>query len=736
MKLMHIAGGGDRGGAKTHILNLCRHLSRDTDLTLISMRSGEFPDDAQALGIKTKTFFSRFVPGDYIRLLKEVRRQKPDIVHCHGAKANVAGVLIKLFCRSTIVTTVHSDYRLDYMQSFLKRNTIGRMNSAALRYFDYYVTVSDNFAKMLTGRGFSPTKIMTIYNGLDFNAPSPKGDRAEYLSRAGLKYEEGDVILGILARLDPVKDIATLLRAFALAQRRVPNIKLIIGGEGDDMSMLKALAKELGIEKSVGFLGWITDVPAFFSCCDIDVLCSISESFPYSILEGVREGCAVITSDVGGMRDLIQNGENGYIFAPKDVDAFAEYIVDLAKNPAKRADFAAKLFETASSKYSLESMSSTQTAIYSRLLTLEERAKTRDGVLVCGAYGRGNSGDESILKAIIDTMRQVDPLLPICVMTRKPAETRLLHMVDAMYTFNLFSFLRKLKRTRLYINGGGSLIQDMTSSRSLYYYLFTIWAAKKRGCRVLMYGCGIGQVHLEHNRRISGKILDKNVDIITLRDPQSVRELESMGVTKPDMRMSADPALCLTPASVDEVDNIFLKWGLDPYGKYICFSLRSWKDFDSYDVFTTCAKYAYEKYGLTALFLPIERPKDFLPSQQACEGLDTPHKILEGTDDVELTIAMLKKMELVCAMRLHALVFSAAAKVPFIGVSYDIKVEGFMEYAGIPQACSTLGSVTAPWLKAQIDEALKNSESRRAVSGRLHEYESRNAQAARELLQK
>ena len=84
-------------------------------------------------------------------------------------------------------------------------------------------------------------------------------------------------------------------------------------------------------------------VPHFFAACDIDVLCSISESFPYSILEGIREGCAVITSDVGGMRDLIDSGESGYIFNPGDYETFAGYIVDLAKDPEKRRRFAEKL---------------------------------------------------------------------------------------------------------------------------------------------------------------------------------------------------------------------------------------------------------------------------------------------------------------------------------------------------------------------------------------------------------
>ena len=735
MKLMHIAGGGDKGGAKTHILALCSRLKENNDLTLVSLRSGEFADDAQAQGIKTKTFFTRNIPMDYVRLIREAKRQKPDIVHCHGAKANLAGVLIKLFTGATIVTTVHSDYRLDYMHSFLKRNTIGRMNALALRFFDYYVTVSDNFKRMLIERGFSPQKMMTIYNGLDFSEKAEKPDRKTYLKeRAGLDYEEGDVVLGIPARLNPVKDISTLLRAFALAQKTVPNLKLIIGGDGEEMDKLTSLSRELRIDKSVSFMGWLRDVPTFFAACDIDVLCSISESFPYSILEGIREGCAVITSDVGGMRDLIESGESGYIFKPGDYETFASYIVDLALDPDKRRRFADKLYDKASRMYSLDSMAATQQGIYQNILTLEQRKKDRDGVLICGAYGRGNAGDEAILQAILDTMRAIDPLTPLCVMTRKPKQTELKHKVKAVYTFNIFKFLRQMRSARLFINGGGNLIQDVTSTRSLFFYLFTIWAAHRRGCRVLMYGCGIGHVKRGLNKRIAGSILNRNVDIITLRDPESLRELDEMGVTQPDIRMSADPTLCLTAADDERACELMLQRGLDPNGKYICFALRSWKGFSDISPFTEAAKYAYEKYGLTAVFIPFEQPADIPSCQRAAEGLETPHLLLTGIRDVELLLAVLKRMTAVCAMRLHALVFSAAADVPFIGVSYDVKVKGFMEYAGNP-GVTDLRRLDAGWLKSAIDKVMLDPHALDQVVERLRTLERRNSEAARELLE-
>ncbi len=732
MKIFHVAGGGDRGGAKTHILALCSRLKERYDLTLVSLRSGDFPDSAREAGIRTRTFFSWFVPYDYWQLIRLVRQEKPDIVHCHGAKANIAGLLVKLFCRATVITTVHSDYQLDYMNSAAKRFTIGAMNARALRHIDYYVTVSELFKSMLISRDFDPHKCMSIYNGLDFSEKAAPFDKVAWLRQSGIDYEEGDVVLGILARLTPVKDIPTLLQAFAKARQGNPRLKLLIGGDGEDTEALKAQAAALGLGKSVSFMGWVTDVPHFFAACDIDVLCSISESFPYSILEGIREGCAVITSDVGGMNRLIDSGENGYIFQPKDVDTFAQYILELSRDAAKRRRFADALYEKASSLYSLDSMAATQSRIYEDIARLEQAPKRRE-VLICGAYGKGNSGDEAILRAIITSMRAIDPLIPLTVMTRKPEETRLLYGVRAIYTFDVPRFLWAAGRTKLFINGGGSLIQDSTSSRSLYYYLFTIWAARHRGAKVLMYGCGIGHVEKPFNQKLARLILDHKEHVITLRDAISRQELLDMGITKPDVRDSADPALSLEPVSDQAAQDYMKAHGLDPDGKYICFSLRPWKEFDNYAPFAEAADYARETYGLEAVFMPIEDPTDLAPSRRTAQLMHSGSHLLPAPQQVELTMAVLKRMQLMCAMRLHALVFSAAANTPFLAVSYDIKVQSFMKYVNNPSCCD-LQSVTGQFLREHIDRIMADPAPYRDNAARLRAMESQNNRAAREML--
>ena len=116
----------------------------------------------------------------------------------------------------------------------------------------------------------------------------------------------------------------------------------------------------------------------------------------------------------------------------------------------------------------------------------QRKVNNRSGIVICGSYGLGNAGDESILKAILQEVRTVAPAEEITVLSRNPEETKLCHGVRSLHMFDLPAIYRLMGRTKLYINGGGSLIQDVTSRRSLWYYLFTLRMAKRRGCKVLM----------------------------------------------------------------------------------------------------------------------------------------------------------------------------------------------------------------------------------------------------------
>lgn len=739
MKVLHMMGGGDVGGAKTHIMSIITELrTRGYDVHLVSFRTGPFPEEAAARGVPV-TVIEHMNPVRCRReLLTLIDEFAPDVIHCHGAKANLMGALARRARHIPVMTTVHSDYRLDYMGMPFKQATRGSLNAMSLRFLDFYQPVADRMARTLITRGFDPEKMVTIYNGMDFNGSVQGQDRAAYIANMwNVSVSPTDVCCALAARLTAVKDIGTAIKAFAKALQEAPQLRLFIAGDGEDEESLKKLTRHLGVQERITFCGWVGDIPHYFAAMDVNILSSLSETFPYSILEGVREYCATVSSDVGGMPDLITSGENGFIFQPGDADALAKYLVRLAKQPELRQSFAQALYEKAAQEFSLQCMCDMQIQNYERVLALFHRPKEeRSGIVICGAYGKGNAGDDAILKAIVQEMREIDPTRPLWVMSRRPAETRLEYRTNAMYTFNMLKVLRRFRKSALYINGGGSLMQDVTSTRSLKYYLYTLRIAKNMGCRVMMYGCGIGPINRARNRKAATQAINKAVDLITLRDELSRGELVRMGITRPDVRLAADPTIILEPASREAVDLVLESMGIAPQQKYIGFGLRNWKGLDSVlDEIAGVANYAYETHGLIPLFVPIEYPNDLDPAARVAEKLRCPHHTIATRQPIEMTIGILSRMEVVIGIRLHSLVFSACHGVPVIGMSYDIKVDGFLKYID-SSTCVQLEDVRAenvfPLLDCCITGTLESEVKR--MASLLRENERENTAGAKRLL--
>ena len=674
------------------------------------------------------------------RLTEYIRSGGYELIHCHGSRANMVGALLRKTTGLPVVSTVHSDYRLDYMGRPFARLSFGAINAWALRKLDYRIGVSDAMVDLLISRGFAPDRFYSIYNGIDFTPAPPQGDRLPYLRSLGADVDEDSVVVGIAARLNPVKDMSTLIRGFALARRDCPRLRLVIAGDGEEREKLGNLAKELGVEKEVTFAGWISGgMDRFYSALDINALTSLSETFPYALTEGARFHLATVATAVGGIPYLIDQDVNGYLFAPGDAEDLGRRLAALGMDDALRRDMGEKLYAKASRDFSIQKTVDTQLRIYQEILRRSRRErKARDGVVICGAYGRGNAGDDAILDAILQEIRSLDPDMPVTVLSKDPAATRLTYRVRSIHRSHILSWRKAMRKSVLYLNGGGSLIQDVTSRRSLWYYLYNIRSAHALGCRVQMYGCGIGPVTREKHRRMAARTLNSCVDIITLREPDSQAELQAMGVTSPQILLIADPALTLRAATEDETDSVLLCAGIPPHGKYLCFALRRWPGFEeAAPALRAAAAYAYETYGLTPVFLSVEKHLDPGAGRIAADGLSVPHYFLDDAGKAGTIIGALSRMEAVVSMRLHALIFAAGQGIPLVGIVYDPKVSSFLRYIGQEQFAD-LSALTEDKLCRMIDRAVEQSHDTAAQAAavrKLQEMEHRNVRAAQSLLE-
>ena len=733
MKILHLISGGDVGGAKTHVLSLVSELNKTETVHLVCFMEGEFAQDARQLGIPTTVITGNNLIHTRKRILAMLRHDGYQLIHCHGARANMMGMMLRKKAKIPVISTVHSDYRLDYLGRPMAALTYGNLNKLALPKFDAWVGVSHGMTKTLISRGFDPQRIYTLYNGVDFSKERKVVSREETLRQMGFAPEH--VVFGIAARISPVKDMTTLVKAFAEAIKRAPHIRLTIAGDGEQEQEIRALAKELCPENTVHFAGWVKDIDSFYHALDVNCLTSLSETFPYALTEGARMKCATISSEVGGVPYLIDDGLNGLLFDPQDVRQLAEHMVLLATDDALREKLGQALYEKTQREFSLEAMVRKQKHIYEVILRRNERKDLRrDGAVICGAYGKGNRGDNAILNAIVEQLRTIDPDIPVTVLTRKPMEARLCADIDSIYTFRWHRIGKRMKRSKLYISGGGTLMQDATSTRSLLYYLQSIRQASKKGCRVMLYGCGVGPIDKPKNRKRAKKYLNKYVDVISVRDRYSLEFLKELGVTKPKICLTADPALQLDAPAGQTMHNYLCRCGLRENEKYLMLALRPWHGFDArIDDIVKAAEYATEAYGLTPILYCMEPNRDEASAKAVAEKLKGSYLLLPAGDNAQEILAMMRSVRLVVAMRLHALIFAAGQSVPMVGIVYDPKVSGFLDYLG-QENYLPLDDCSAEALIARIDAAMQSNRNPGENVARLRSLAAENAALAQELL--
>lgn len=683
MKVLHLIGGGDVGGAKTHVLSLVRQLGDHIQVKLISLRPGPFADDARDMGIDVEVVRSGNVLKDIRTITSMVFTGEYNILHTHGAKANMIGIFVKKRTGIPVVTTVHSDYRLDYLHSVLKMYTFGLINTIALRLVDYYISVSENFKDMLIKRGFAADRIQPVYNGIPFNNPIPLMPRDEFCKKYHFSLEPGDIAIGILARLHPVKGHTVFLEAAAKVIREFPQTKYLLAGSGDDLKpTLEKKAEQLGIRNNVFFLGMVDEPYSFLDIIDINVMASYSESFPYAILEGARMKKATVSSRVGGLEDLFDQGENGYLFTPGDSNALAEYLLTLLRDPEHRKNIGEKLYEKARDHFSLEAMTQTQLNIYQTILAKETRC-LKDGkvhdIVILGYYGYRNSGDDAILKSFIDHLQSQHKGLSTVVMSNDPSETRSLYRVQSVHRFNLFQIPALLAGTRLFIAGGGTLIQDDTSSRSLWYYLYMLHLAVKKGAHVVLLANGLGPLTKKKNRKAASKILNR-LDAITLRDSNAFEELKSLEVTKPVTKVAADPALALNASDPKAGEEILRKEGIPSGEKLFALCLRRWKKVrNSEKILAAFADRIVTDFHAVPVFIAMQHPEDVRYARRVVNNMTQKGYVLTRRYTVDETLSILGNVSMVIGMRLHSLIYALNLGIPMVGLAYEPKIDYFME---------------------------------------------------------
>lgn len=368
-KVLHLISGGDTGGAKTHIFTLMKGLSGKVETKIICFIKDTFYDEAKERGIDIEVYpqEKRSDLSVVSKLSDEINNGKYDLVHAHGARANFICMFLKKKIKVPMVTTIHSDYMLDFKDSFYKNLIYTTLNKMSLRKFDHYICVSDNFKKMLVDRGFDRDKIHVLYNGIDTEEKIEYIPKTAFLGKYKINYN-GELLVGIAARLDKVKDHETFIKACKETLEINPDIIFLIAGDGDEKKKLEEMVKSFGIEKNIYFLGFVRDKYSFFNAIDINVLTSISESFPYVILEAAMLAVPTVSTKTGGIPEIIKDDYTGYLFPVGNYKSLSRYLLDLYDKRDKLKELGDNIKKEVVEKYSHESMGERQKEIYDEIL--------------------------------------------------------------------------------------------------------------------------------------------------------------------------------------------------------------------------------------------------------------------------------------------------------------------------------------------------------------------------------
>ena len=360
-------------------------------------------------------------------------------------------------------------------------------------------------------------------------------------------------------------------------------------------------------------------------------------------------------------------------------------------------------------------------------------------IVVSGYYGSRNAGDEAMLAAMLEVLGDLEPQLNITVISASPVDTAARHGVESVSWLDFPAIAKALRGADLLISGGGSLLQNVTSRRSLYYYLAIISLAHMLGTKVMLYAQGIGPIRGSMARKVMRFVANK-VELITVRDKGSLSELASLGITEPEIESTADPVLAIHPVDKEAGRAILKSYHADGAKPVVGISVRDWRHRHHFkEVLAEVSDRVVRELDARVVFLPMQHPEDVYAAESVAELTKEPCTVLKDEYTTAEFLSLVGNMDLMLGIRLHALIFAGVMGVPMLGISYDPKIDRFLASIG-ESPVGNLETVTADELMVEIRRKWNDKASFRKRNAellvRLRDLAARNAELAVGLLER
>ncbi|CDZ74517.1 pyruvyl-transferase [Peptoniphilus sp. ING2-D1G] len=302
--------------------------------------------------------------------------------------------------------------------------------------------------------------------------------------------------------------------------------------------------------------------------------------------------------------------------------------------------------------------------------------------MVSGYYGYNNIGDEAILKGLVDAITSISDA-KLVVLSKNPDWTTTKYQVESADRSDLFTVIREIRKADMVLSGGGSLLQDVTSKKSILYYLGILFLAILFNKKTMIYSQGIGPIKLKRNRILTKYILSK-VDFINVRDNQSHRELKELGINR-DVLVTTDTVFGIKKIESAKGRQILDSIGVPRNRINICMCIMNWKNYGAQTadkISRLIEKIFKERPDVNIILVPFFYHVDLEIERKIFNRLSCVFDHLYIVEDylhVNEYLSLISNMDMMVSMRLHGLIFATLTGAYPIGISYDPKIDGFIK---------------------------------------------------------
>jgi L-malate glycosyltransferase len=380
-RVLQFIGNLHPGGTENQAVQLVKLLldSSRYDVQIASMdASGKLREELESFGFKEipefrlNSFFDFNAAKQLYRFARHLREREIDIIQTHDFYTNVFGMAAAALARVPVRIAARRETTPGWRtpaQKFIERKAYGLAQAI--------VANAGAVKDQLIAEGVKAEKIVTIYNGLDLERLKPQQTGADARAVLKLPWDGDHQYVTIVANLlQRVKDHPTFLRAAKRVREVIPEARFIVAGLGHLTDEMRALANDLGLADDVFFPGRVERIAELLSLSDVCVLSSLAEGFSNSILEYMGAARPVVVTDVGGAREAVSEGENGFLVEAGAAAAMAERIIELLRDPERARWMGARGRSVVEEKFSMAAQLGRTEGLYDRLLSSET---ARDG---------------------------------------------------------------------------------------------------------------------------------------------------------------------------------------------------------------------------------------------------------------------------------------------------------------------------------------------------------------------